>query len=163
MSKKTIQMLAAAALTAGLGLAQTAPQGPPANPPAPQQQATRHPMANPRRGAQFARERLMRALNLTDAQKQQAKEIFAKSRQAAVPLRQELLVNRKAMTQAVQANANADIRKLSVERGRLIGRLTETRSQARAEFFTILTPAQKAKVEQFSARTHQHPRLRSNG
>ena len=43
MNKKTIQMLAAAALTAGLGLAQTAPQAPPANPPASQQQAPRHP------------------------------------------------------------------------------------------------------------------------
>ena len=45
----------------------------------------------------------MQALNLTDAQKQQAKEIFAKSRQAAVPLRQELRANREAMAQAVKA------------------------------------------------------------
>ncbi|MGA2150280.1 MAG: hypothetical protein ABSH49_35600, partial [Bryobacteraceae bacterium] len=61
MNKKTIQILAAAALTAGLGLARTAPQAP-ANPPAPQQQAPRHPMANLRRGAQFARQRPMQAL-----------------------------------------------------------------------------------------------------
>ncbi len=105
----------------------------------------------------------MRALNLADAQKQQAKEIFGKSRQATAPLRQELRANRTAMAQAVEANRSADIRKLSVERGRLIGRLTEVHSQARAEFLGILTPAQKAKVAQLTTRLRQHPRMRTNG
>ena len=105
----------------------------------------------------------MRALNLTDAQKQQAKAIFGKSRQAAAPLVQELRANRTAMALAVKTDQSAEIRKLSEERGRLVGRLTAAHSQARAEFLGILTPAQKAKVEQLTARFHQHPRTRTNG
>jgi Spy/CpxP family protein refolding chaperone len=67
------------------------------------------------------------------------------------------------MAQAVKTDAGPDMRRLSEERGRLTARLTAVRSQARAEFLTILTPAQKAKVEQFAARIHRHPRTRTNG
>jgi Spy/CpxP family protein refolding chaperone len=158
MKDKTIQVLAMAALTAGLGLAQT-----PANPPAPQEHAQSHLVANGQRRHEFARRRLVRALNLSDAQKQQAKAIFGKSRRTTAPLVQELRANRMAMAQAVNTNASADIRRLSEERGRLTARLTAVHSQARAEFLGILTPAQKAKAEQLSARFHQHPRTRANG
>ena len=68
------------------------------------------------------RRHLMEALNLTDAQKQQAKTIFQEARQSAQPLRQELRQNRQALAVAVKANDTAKIQQLSQTEGNLLAR-----------------------------------------
>jgi Spy/CpxP family protein refolding chaperone len=137
--KRTMTILAGAALAAGLVLAQTA--------------TTHH---NPRA---TARQRMMQALNLTDAQKAQAKTIFENARQSTAPLRAELKQDREALRAAVKANDRAQIGRLSAVEGQAIGKLMAVRTEAMAKFYQQLTPEQRAKAEQM----HQQWKSRRTG
>jgi periplasmic protein CpxP/Spy len=126
-----------AAMAAGMAFAQApakAPQQPPAG----------HWME--KRG-EF-HERMMQELNLTDAQKQQAKEIFQKSRETAKPVREEMMQNREALYAAIKADDTARIHSLSAKQGGLMAKMIEIRSDARAKFHAILTPEQRTKADQ---------------
>jgi protein CpxP len=129
-----------AAMTAGIALAQQAPANPPA--------AANTPMHRP-----FARmhQRVMKALNLTDAQKQQARAIFQETRQKTEPIRAELRQNRQALTAAIKADNKADIQKLSKADGELMGRVMVARNEARAKFYSILTPEQREAAQKLHA------------
>ena len=94
------------------------------------------------------RQRVIRQLNLTADQKQQAKAIMQQAKADAQPLRQELKQNRQAMDQAIQSGAGeAQIRQLAATQGNILGQIVAVRSQARARFNALLTPEQKAKAE----------------
>jgi periplasmic protein CpxP/Spy len=99
------------------------------------------------------------ALNLTDAQKEQARTIFQQAHQLAQPIRQELKQNREKLSAAAKASNNdGEIQKLATEQGRLLGELIAIRSEASAKFYQMLTPAQRVKKdqlhEQFRERMH---------
>jgi len=133
-----------AAMTAGMALAgQQGTQPANSQPP-----AAKTPMHRP-----FARARrnFMQSLNLSDAQKAQAKAIFQETRQKAEPVRAELRQNREAMTAAVKADNKADIQKLSRTTGELMGRMTALRAEARAKFYNLLTPEQRATAQKLHA------------
>jgi Spy/CpxP family protein refolding chaperone len=134
--KRTLTIFAAAALAAGLMVAQTA--------------ATHK---NPRMAA---RQRMEEALNLTDAQKAQAKSIFLNARQEAQPLRAQLKSDREALRVAVKANDTAQIDKLSANEGRVIGKLMAVRHEAMAKFYQSLTPEQRAKADQLHSQMKQN-------
>jgi len=85
-------------------------------------------------------------LNLTDAQKAQAKSIFQDARQSAQPIRQQLMQTRQALRDAIKTNNTAQIQQLSATQGSQMGQLTAIRSQAFAKVYQTLTPEQQQKA-----------------
>jgi Spy/CpxP family protein refolding chaperone len=156
MKSNLTRFAAVAALAAGMSFAQ---QATPAPQPAP---------AKPMAGMHARiRNRMMQNLNLTDAQKQQAKAIFQQARQTAQPIRQQLQQNREAMAAAVKANDTARIQSLATTQGTLRGQVMAIRAQALAKFYSGLTPDQRAKADQmhqqFRQRLEQRRAQRTNG
>jgi Spy/CpxP family protein refolding chaperone len=154
--KKTFTVFAATlALAGGLAMAQTATA--PATPAVP----------HARQHMRMMRQRIAQQLNLTDAQKAQAKSIFQQSREQTKPVRDQLKTNRQALAAAVKANDTGQIQQLSQQEGSLLSQLVAARAEARAQFYQILTPDQKAKADQmaahFKARMQQRAARRSNG
>ena len=144
--KKTVTILAATtALAAGMVFAQ-APAATPA-----------HPLA-PRAAAM--RQRVIQALNLSDAQKLQAKAIFQQTRQQTQSVRDQLKQNREAMSAAVKANDTAKIQQLSQAQGPLLAQMVAARAQARAQLYNLLTPEQRAKADRIAARMQKRAAAR---
>jgi periplasmic protein CpxP/Spy len=142
MKRQFIRFATAAALAAGLALAQTpAPQAGQARPPAEMRAAVRH--------------RMMQNLNLTDAQKQQAKAIFQQAKADSQPIRDQLKQNREAFSSAVKGNNVSQIQSLSAQQGNLRGHLTAIHGEAMAKFYNLLTPDQRAKADQMQQRIRQ--------
>ena len=153
--KRTLMSIAAvAALAAGMAFAQTpaAPQQPP-------------PGKSAMRPGTMLRRRMVQALNLTAAQKQQTKSIFQQARVNAQPVAQQLKENREALAAAVKANDSAQIQSLSAQQGNLRGQVLAIRSDAMAKFYATLTADQRAKAEQIVQRVRQRiqKRLGTNG
>ena len=139
MKRNLVTILTVAALAAGMAVAQTA-----ATP------------ANPGIGVRAAvRQRILKKLNLTDAQKAQAKEITQQAKTAAQPLRQQLQQNRQSLAAAVQSNDTAQIQSLAAAQGALRGQVLAIRSGAQAKFFAILTPDQQATAAQMQQKVQQ--------
>ena len=93
-------------------------------------------------------ERISTQLNLTDQQKQQAKDIFSSERQAAHSARQELRQERKSVRLAIQAGKPAaDIQQLAKNEAPQLGELAGLRAVAFAKFYSVLTPAQQQKLQ----------------
>ncbi len=154
MKNHWMQLATATALAAGMALAQTpAPAPPQAGQGRPGMMG--HGMMARGMGRGMMRQRLMQALNLTDAQKQQAKAIFQEARQNAQPLAQQLKDNRTALAAAVKANDTAQIQSLSVQQGTLRGQMLAIHSEAMAKFYGTLTPDQKAKADQLQQKIRQ--------
>jgi periplasmic protein CpxP/Spy len=144
MKPIVIRFATAAALAAGMAFAQ-APVHPPQQPPA-KTQVNRRAML---------RRRMMRALNLTDTQKQQAKSIFQEARQNAQPLQQQLRQNRQALAAAIKADNTAQIHNLTATQANVRAQVMEIRSDAAAKFYAMLTPDQRAKADQLHQRIRQ--------
>jgi periplasmic protein CpxP/Spy len=160
MKQHFIKIASIAALAGGMALAQTPAPGPAPNPPAAHQNFARQ-----------RRERLAQKLNLTEAQKQQAKAIFENARMTAKPVREQLKENRQALVTAAKAgNNNATIQQLAAKQGNLLGKMVAIRTEAFGRFYQLLTPEQRAKAGQmhhqwrqrFESRLHQRYQ-RSNG
>ena len=142
MKRILIGIAAVGALAAGLTIAQT----------------TAAPQAGAARGKgvrAMVQKRMLKALNLTDTQKQQAKTILQSARQTAQPLAQQLKQDRAALTAAVEAGDSAKIQELSTEMGSLRGNVLGVRSQAMAKVYALLTPDQKTKAEEFRQKAQQ--------
>ena len=142
MKRILIGIAAVGALAAGLTIAQT----------------TAAPQAGAARGKgvrAMVQKRMLKALNLTDTQKQQAKTILQSARQTAQPLAQQLKQDRAALTAAVEAGDSAKIQELSTEMGSLRGNVLGVRSLAMAKFYALLTPDQKTKAEEFRQKAQQ--------
>ena len=138
-------LTALAALATGLVFAQT-----PSPAPSPNRQAGRHQFAHRHRA------RMARALNLTDAQKAQAKTIFQQARQTAHPVREQLKQNRLALSAAAKAGkSDADVQRLAGERGQLLAKMTTIRTEAFEKFYGTLNPDQRAKLDQMQQQGHQ--------
>lgn len=137
--KRTLMLLATTALAAGMVFAQ----------------AVNHPN---RRA--MARQRMEQALNLTDAQRAQAKTIFQSARQEAKPWVAQLKQDRAALKAAVKSDNLQQIDKLATARGQVMGKLMAARSEAMAKFYQILTPEQRAKADQMHQQRRQQWRQR---
>jgi len=149
MRENLMKFAAVAAVMAGMAFAQ---QAAPTPQPAP---------ARPVRAA--IRRRVMQALNLTDAQKQQAKTIFQQARQNAQPIAAQLQQNRDALAAAVKANQTAQIQALATAQGSLRGQVLTIRAGALAQFYQILTPDQRTKADQVQQRIRQRLQQRRQG
>jgi Spy/CpxP family protein refolding chaperone len=101
------------------------------------------------------RQRLIRNLDLSDAQKAQAKTIFQQANQESAPLRAQLKDNRQEMAAAVKNNSTIQIQQLATAAGALQGQAMAIRSSAMAKFYAILTPDQKTKLDQMQGKLQQ--------
>ncbi|HEY7390661.1 MAG TPA: Spy/CpxP family protein refolding chaperone [Bryobacteraceae bacterium] len=104
-------------------------------------------------------EKLAQVFDLTDSQKEQARTMFDQAEQSAKPVQQESQQNLEGLAAAAKSGkSEGDIQKLAQEEGRLLGQLLAIRTQAWAKFYQILTPEQRAKVEQTEEHFRQeHP------
>jgi Spy/CpxP family protein refolding chaperone len=153
--KNVMQFAAIGALAAGMALAQA-----PASPPSGSPQAGVHNGVRSR--IQQQRAKIAQELNLTDAQRQQAKTIFQQARETAKPVREQLRANRQALAAAVKADQSAEIQQLATARGNLMGQMTAIRAEASAKFYHTLTPEQRAKADQMHSQFRQQMRERGN-
>src|SRR5579862_6215715 len=143
--KRQLQIIAAlGALTAGSIFAQGA-SAPTAPPNAPKGTKVRA----------MVRRRLMKNLDLTATQKEQAKAIFQSAKQTAQPLTQQLKQDRQALTAAVESGDSARVQQLSTQMGSLRGQVLAVRAGAMSKFWTTLSPEQKTKAEQFRQKVKQ--------
>ena len=142
MKSKWFMPIGAAILVAGAAFvyAQTEP-----NP-------GQHRAVNRQEWMQRRFDRMSAALNLTDAQKAQAKTILQGAHQNAMQYSTQLKQNRQALAAAVKADNTADIERLSAEQGSLMGKMMAVRSEAFAKIYQTLTPDQRAKADQM----HEH-------
>ena len=110
----------------------------------------------PAGGKAAVRRRIAQALNLTDAQKQQAQAIIQQTRQTVQPLRQQAKQNRQALMAAIQAGkGEVEIHQLALTQGNLAGQLVAARMEALAKFYSTLTPEQRAKADLMRQRVRQ--------
>jgi len=120
----------------------------------------------PRAGRVMARQamrtRMVRALGLTETQKEQAKAVRQQAKQNAEPLVKQLKANRQALAAAVKANDVAQIHSLAAQQGNLQGQLLGIRSEARAKVYATLTPEQKAKADQMREKVRERIEERMN-
>jgi len=87
-------------------------------------------------------------LDLTDAQKQQARVIFDSAFQASQALRPLIQQTQLALHNAAKANAGASqIDALAAEAGKLMGQTRAIHAKAFAAFYQILTPVQREKLD----------------
>jgi Spy/CpxP family protein refolding chaperone len=155
MKQTLMKYSTAVALAAGLAFAQ-APAGRPERAQAAQgQRRAMGPRAMGMQGAQLP-QRLLRNLNLTDAQREQARTIFQQGRESAQALQKQVAQDRQGLADAVKNNDTVTIQRLATAIGNAQGQLLAIRSSANAKFYAILTPEQRAKVDQF--REHMGPR-----
>jgi Spy/CpxP family protein refolding chaperone len=101
------------------------------------------------------RQRMLKKLNLTDAQKAQAKTIRQQARTAAEPLREQLQQNRQSLAAAIASNDAAQIQSLAAAQGALHGQVLAIRAAAQAKFYAILTPDQQAAAAQMQQKMQQ--------
>jgi Spy/CpxP family protein refolding chaperone len=102
------------------------------------------------------RQRIAKALDLTDAQKQQAQAIIQQTRQTVQPLRQQLKESRQALMAAVKAGkGDVEIHQLALTQGNLAGQVAAARTEALAKFYGTLTPEQRTKADLMSQQVRQ--------
>ena len=121
---------------------------------APEKAPFEHPMFG------HAAQQMMKELNLTPAQQQQADTIFGNAREKARPIRQEIQQNREALHAAMKANNTAQIEHLSTQQGNLMGKALAIRTEAMAKFYATLTPEQRTKADQMFERMKSRMRQR---
>lgn len=149
MKKQILTFMATGAMAAGMAFAQSTPAtSAPGTQSAPTQGTHRNFMKQ-------RRERMAQQLNLSDAQRAQAKTIFSQARETAKPVREQLKANREALRAAVKADNRSEIQKLSAVRGNLMGKMMAIHSEAAAKFYQTLTPEQRAKADQLHAQFRQ--------
>jgi Spy/CpxP family protein refolding chaperone len=92
------------------------------------------------------------ALNLTDAQKEQAKAIREKYRASSEDVRTQMRTLREQLKAAKDANNTAEVERLTQQRDTLFAKAKETFTAQRNEFRSILTADQQAKFDQMGER-----------
>jgi Spy/CpxP family protein refolding chaperone len=105
-------------------------------------------------------QRVLAALNLTDAQKAQIKTILQDANQSAKPVREAAQKTRQDLTAAIKAGDTAQIQPLSATLGTMQGQLLAIRGGARVQIYQLLTPDQRTKLDtlQQAARVLAAPR-----
>jgi len=158
MKNKWVRFLAVPAMAGGMLLAAGAvASSQTAQPPAGQ-------------GRQNRGERMANYLNLTGAQRAEARAELHGAWQSAQPIRQQLRQLHQQMFQAIRANDTGAIQQLSAQEGSLKGQLSAMRRQVFAKLYASLTPEQRAKADQLPAhfrqmrqRRMQNQQLGNNG
>ena len=100
-------------------------------------------------GRHFAR--LARALDLTDAQKEQVKAILETEREKVAPLRQTLGETREKIRRAVEATPfdEAAVRSLAASQNETRTEMIVSRARAQSKIFALLSPEQRERAKKF--------------
>jgi Spy/CpxP family protein refolding chaperone len=111
--------------------------------------------AQPASGNQqdFAQRRidfLSTALNLTEAQKQQATEFFNAARQENQPLEESMKQARTTLVEAAESGDEAQVNVAATKVGTLCGQMAAVRANAFAKLYSVLTPEQRQKADQLA-------------
>jgi Spy/CpxP family protein refolding chaperone len=138
MNFNWIRIAAVPAVAAGMLLAQQAE---------PSNQEGRK-MTHGRHGRHNMAGRLAQHLNLTEAQKAQAKSFFQEAQREAQPLAAELKQIRQAVHEAAKSGNQAEIDRLSARQGVVLGQMAAIRTKAMSKVYATLTPEQREKADQ---------------
>jgi protein CpxP len=101
--------------------------------------------------------KMFRALDLTDEQKTQMKQIRENNRNTVKPIREQMKANRQKL-QELSANGNFDaaqVQAIAAQQGTLTAQMIVAREQVKSQMFNILTPEQKAKAAEMKAQFEQ--------
>jgi Spy/CpxP family protein refolding chaperone len=112
---------------------------------APAQAQGRHKMA-----------RMATYLNLTSAQRAQARSIFREAHQSAMPVRQQLRETRQSLQAAIKSGNSDQIKQLAATEGNEKGELAAIRASAFAKLYPTLTPEQQQKLAEFRQSRKAH-------
>src|SRR5713226_8995315 len=93
--------------------------------------------------------RIANYLNLTTAQRAQAKTIFRQAGQSAKPVRQQLRETRQSLQAAIKSGNSSQIQQFAATEGTEKGQLVAIRATALAKLFPILTAEQQQKLAEF--------------
>ena len=147
--KVALISLAAPLLASGMLLAQApgpVSQAQQPEQPSAQRQATAKNHAR-RRGQMF--DKIAAKLDLSEAQKSQAKAIWKSEQVSSYPLVQQLHSAHVALRAAAKSDKPAEeINKLAGNVGQLTGRLAAVHTKAYEKFYVMLTPEQRTKADQ---------------
>jgi Spy/CpxP family protein refolding chaperone len=155
--KMIVVSVAAAAglMVAGATYAQTSPQAPPPAAPAAMSPTQAPPPAGPPPAGQpRGVGRGQRGLRLTEAQRDQIRTGREAQRQDAQPLREKMRTARQQLQQAMRADVpdEAAIRSAAGAVAALQADQAVQQARARAQFMSVLTPEQQARMKQARAR-----------
>jgi Spy/CpxP family protein refolding chaperone len=117
------------------------------------------PASHARRGDGMV-QHLTSTLNLTPDQQAQAKAIFKDARQQSQALMPQLKQERQAMAAAVKSDNEAQIDQIVQANSQLNAQVRAIHAKARAKFYALLTPAQKATYDQNMKARFAHMRNR---
>jgi protein CpxP len=115
---------------------------------------------------EFGAFRMGQALNLTDEQRASMKQIMEEHHKALEPVRKQHHELREQIRQQLESgNADATaIGQLTIQAHGLEKQLHESRSDLRERFEALLTPEQKARLEELKSQREQRgPRMRRPG
>lgn len=94
-----------------------------------------------------------RALNLTEAQRQQIRGIMKQTAEANADVRDQLKSLRQKEKEAIKAGGSeSEIRNLAQSAAPLMAQLRGSRVVAQAKIYALLTPEQREKMEQLTER-----------
>lgn len=103
---------------------------------------------------------ILQQLNLTDQQKTQVKQIWANHRESMTPIANQLRSKRQELRQSIQGATfdEALVTQKLTEMAGLKAKLVGERFKIRQETLSVLTPEQKAKLDQMREqfRSHHH-------
>lgn len=97
-------------------------------------------------------------LNLTDAQKEQAKAIREKYRTSSTDVRTQMRTLHDQLKAARDANNTAEVDRLNQQREQLLASAKQTSTAQRDEFRAILTPEQQAEFDKMPQRHNKGQR-----
>lgn len=108
--------------------------------------------------------RMAEKLNLTEAQKEQVKQIMEASRAKVQPLREQMKANHQKM-EAATANGQFDeaaVSAIAQEQATIGAQLIVEKERAKSQMFQILTAEQKVQFEQFKSQMKDRFQNRKN-
>jgi len=94
--------------------------------------------------------RIAEKLNLTDAQKEQVKQILETSRAKVQPLKENMKANRRQL-QELTANGQFDeaqVQAIAAQQGAIAAQMIVEKERAKSQIFQILTTEQQAQAKQ---------------
>ncbi len=97
----------------------------------------------------FDRARLALRLKLTEEQREEIKLIHEASRELTLPIIDQLVLNRKEITDLIKVDAydETSVQDLATTQGELISQLVILRANTKASVFSLLSDEQKAIIE----------------
>ncbi len=101
--------------------------------------------------------KMMKQLDLTDAQKEQMKAIRRAGRESTKSLRESLKANRQQLQQ-VTANGQfneAQVQAIAAQQSGIMAQLLVEKTRVKSQIYQILTAEQKAKVEEMKTKMQE--------